>query len=52
MTVVAFALDRACASALAGIGGASTMMGTGVHSVDLLRFVLGTDVDEITALRG
>src|SRR4026209_2009844 len=32
------------------IGGASTMMGTGMHSVDLLRFVLGTDVDEITAV--
>ncbi len=32
------------------IGGASTMMGTGVHSVDLLRFVLGAEVDEITAV--
>jgi len=32
------------------IGGASTMMGTGVHSVDLLRFVLGSEVDEITAV--
>src|SRR5437870_11873656 len=30
------------------IGDASTMMGTGVHSVDLLRFVLGAEVDEIT----
>jgi predicted dehydrogenase len=26
------------------------MMGTGVHSVDLLRFVLGAEVDEITAV--
>src|SRR5262250_1723847 len=34
------------------IGGASTMMGTGVHSVDLLRFVLGAEVDEITAVTG
>src|SRR5215470_11359742 len=32
------------------IGGASTMMGTGVHSVDLLRFVLGAEVDEVTAV--
>jgi 1,5-anhydro-D-fructose reductase (1,5-anhydro-D-mannitol-forming) len=32
------------------IGGASTMMGTGVHSVDLLRFVLGAEVAEITAV--
>ena len=32
------------------IGGASTMMGTGVHSVDLLRLVLGAEVDEITAV--
>src|SRR5919197_5176731 len=32
------------------IGGASTMMGTGVHSVDLLRFVIGAEVDEITAV--
>src|SRR5262245_54538985 len=30
------------------IGGASTMMGTGVHSVDLLRFVLGVEEGEIT----
>jgi 1,5-anhydro-D-fructose reductase (1,5-anhydro-D-mannitol-forming) len=32
------------------IGGASTMMGTGVHSVDLLRFVLGAEVDEVAAV--
>src|SRR5258708_15157017 len=32
------------------IGGASTMMGTGVHVVDLLRFVLGQEVTEITAV--
>src|SRR3977135_1072696 len=32
------------------IGGASTMMGTGVHSVDLLRFVLGAAGGEIKAL--
>ena len=32
------------------IGGASTMMGTGVHSVDLLRFVLAAEVDEVTAV--
>ncbi len=32
------------------IGGASTMMGTGVHVVDLYRFLLGQEVVEITAL--
>jgi 1,5-anhydro-D-fructose reductase (1,5-anhydro-D-mannitol-forming) len=32
------------------IGGASTMMGTGVHVVDLLRFVLGQEVTEVAAL--
>ena len=32
------------------IGGTSTMMGTRVGSVDLLRFVLGAEVDEITAV--
>ena len=32
------------------IGGASTMMGTGVHVVDLLRFMLGQEVTEVTAL--
>src|SRR5258707_15445675 len=31
------------------IGGASTMMGTGVHPVDPLRFVPGPGVDEIAA---
>src|SRR2546421_9300241 len=29
------------------IGGASTMMGTGVHVIDLLRFVLGQEVTEV-----
>jgi 1,5-anhydro-D-fructose reductase (1,5-anhydro-D-mannitol-forming) len=32
------------------IGGASTMMGTGVHVVDLMRFVLGQEVAQITAV--
>ncbi len=32
------------------IGGASTMMGTGVHVVDLLRFMLGQEVTEVAAL--
>ena len=32
------------------IGGASTMMGTGVHVVDLMRFVLGQEVVEMTAV--
>jgi 1,5-anhydro-D-fructose reductase (1,5-anhydro-D-mannitol-forming) len=32
------------------IGGASTMMGTGVHIVDLMRFVLGQEVSEVTAV--
>ena len=32
------------------IGGASTMMGTGVHAVDLLRFLLGQEVEEVAAL--
>ena len=32
------------------IGGASGMMGTGVHVVDLLRFLLGQDVVEVAAL--
>jgi 1,5-anhydro-D-fructose reductase (1,5-anhydro-D-mannitol-forming) len=32
------------------IGGASTMMGTGVHVVDLMRFVLGQEVAEVTAV--
>ena len=32
------------------IGGASTMMGTGVHVVDLLRFLLGQEVTEVAAL--
>jgi 1,5-anhydro-D-fructose reductase (1,5-anhydro-D-mannitol-forming) len=32
------------------IGGASTMMGTGVHVVDLMRFVLGQEVTEVTAV--
>src|SRR5262249_19867359 len=32
------------------IGGASTMMGTGVHVIDLLRFVLGQEVTEVAAL--
>lgn len=32
------------------MGGASTMMGTGVHVIDLLRFVLGQEVVEVAAL--
>jgi 1,5-anhydro-D-fructose reductase (1,5-anhydro-D-mannitol-forming) len=32
------------------MGGASTMMGTGVHVVDLLRFLLGQEVTEVTAI--
>jgi len=32
------------------IGHASTMMGTGVHVVDALRFVLGQEVVEVTAI--
>ncbi len=32
------------------IGGASTMMGTGVHVVDLFRFLLGQEIAEVTAL--
>lgn len=32
------------------IGGASTMMGTGVHVIDLLRFLHGQDITEVTAL--
>jgi 1,5-anhydro-D-fructose reductase (1,5-anhydro-D-mannitol-forming) len=32
------------------IGGASTMMGTGVHVVDLFRFLLEQEVVEVTAL--
>ena len=32
------------------IGGASTMMGTGVHVVDLMRFVLDQEVIEVTAV--
>jgi 1,5-anhydro-D-fructose reductase (1,5-anhydro-D-mannitol-forming) len=32
------------------MGYASTMMGTGVHVVDLLRFVLGQEVTEVTAI--
>ena len=32
------------------IGGASTMMGTGVHVVDLMRFVLGQEITEVTAV--
>ena len=32
------------------IGGASTMMGTGVHAVDLLRFLLGQEVTEVAAV--
>ena len=34
----------------AAIGGASTMMGTGVHVVDLLRFMLGQEVTEVAAI--
>src|SRR2546427_3216246 len=32
------------------IGGASTMMGTGVHVIDLLRFVLGQEGTEVAGL--
>ena len=32
------------------IGGASTLMGTGVHVMDLYRFLLGQEIVEITAL--
>lgn len=32
------------------IGGASTMMGTGVHVVDLLRFLLGQEITEVAAI--
>ena len=32
------------------IGGASTMMGTGVHVMDLLRFVLGQEIAEVAAI--
>ena len=32
------------------IGGASSMMGTGVHVVDLYRFLLGQEIVELTAL--
>ncbi len=32
------------------IGGASTMMGTGVHAVDLLRFLVGREITEVAAL--
>ncbi|MCH7606148.1 MAG: Gfo/Idh/MocA family oxidoreductase [Chloroflexi bacterium] len=32
------------------IGGASTMMGTGVHAVDLLRFLLDQEVSEVAAI--
>jgi 1,5-anhydro-D-fructose reductase (1,5-anhydro-D-mannitol-forming) len=32
------------------IGDASTMMGTGVHVVDLMRFVLGQEIAEVTAV--
>jgi 1,5-anhydro-D-fructose reductase (1,5-anhydro-D-mannitol-forming) len=32
------------------IGGASTMMGTGVHVMDLMRFVLGQEIAEVTAV--
>ena len=32
------------------MGGASSMMGTGVHLVDLLRFVLGQEVTEVAAI--
>ena len=32
------------------IGGASTMMGTGVHAADLLRFLLGQEVVEVAAI--
>ena len=32
------------------IGGASTLMGTGVHVMDLLRFVLGQEITEVAAI--
>lgn len=32
------------------IGGASTMMGTGVHVMDLLRYVLGQEIVEVAAI--
>jgi 1,5-anhydro-D-fructose reductase (1,5-anhydro-D-mannitol-forming) len=32
------------------IGGASTMMGTGVHVMDLLRFVLGQEIVEVASI--
>lgn len=32
------------------IGGASTLMGTGVHVMDLLRFVLGQEIAEVAAI--
>ncbi len=32
------------------IGGASTLMGTGVHVMDLLRFVLGQEIVEVAAI--
>lgn len=32
------------------IGGASTLMGTGVHVIDLLRFMLGQEITEVAAL--
>ena len=32
------------------IGGASTMMGTGVHAVDLMRFLIGSEVAEVNAM--
>ena len=32
------------------IGGAAAMMGTGVHAVDLLRFLLGQEVIEVSAI--
>ena len=32
------------------IGGASTMMGTGVHAVDLMRFLIGSEVTEVNAM--
>ncbi len=32
------------------IGGASTLMGTGVHVMDLLRFVLGQEIIEVAAI--
>ena len=32
------------------IGNASTMMGTGVHAVDLLRFLLGQEITQVAAI--